>query len=113
MDRVPCCTFSVVRLGVAAANHENSGPFLTELCLDSFSHLHLHVVSSDLCSPTLKHKKHYNSFHPKLGFFLHVDDVLSWFEGDNASFDNEVTNHLSLVTLKFIYGGIDPSIVPR
>jgi len=64
--------------------------FLT--CLDPLSHLHLHVVSSDLCSQTLKHKKHYNSFHPKLGFFLHVDDVLSWFEGDNASFNNTVTN---------------------
>jgi len=46
----------------------------------SMSHLHLHVISSDLNSPALKNKKHYNSFHPKLGFFLHLDDVLEWFE---------------------------------
>jgi len=53
-------------------------------------HLHLHVVSSDLCSPSLKQKKHYNSFHPELGFFLHIDQVLSWFEKDDASFDKEI-----------------------
>ncbi|KDQ60763.1 hypothetical protein JAAARDRAFT_31735 [Jaapia argillacea MUCL 33604] len=48
----------------------------------SMEHLHLHVISSDLVSPSLKNKKHYNSFHPKLGFFLHLDDVLSWFDTD-------------------------------
>ncbi|OCH94948.1 HIT-like protein [Obba rivulosa] len=48
----------------------------------SMEHLHLHVISSDLCSPSLKTKKHYNSFHPKLGFFLSLDDVLSWFDAD-------------------------------
>jgi len=30
----------------------------------------------------MKTKKHYNSFHPKHGFFLHVDQVLSWFEAE-------------------------------
>lgn len=50
----------------------------------SMRYLHLHVVSADLCSVKLKHKKHYNSFHPKLGFFLHLEEVLAWFEaGDN------------------------------
>ncbi|TFK54942.1 HIT-like protein [Heliocybe sulcata] len=48
----------------------------------SMEHLHLHVISSDLVSPRLKNKKHYNSFHPKLGFFLHLKDVLSWFDSD-------------------------------
>ncbi|KAJ3883724.1 HIT-like domain-containing protein [Lentinula edodes] len=48
----------------------------------SMHHLHLHVISSDLCSERLKNKKHYNSFHPKLGFFLHIDDVLSWFDSE-------------------------------
>lgn len=43
-------------------------------------HVHLHVLSSDLCSPSLKKKQHYNSFRPDLGFFLHLADVLSWFE---------------------------------
>ena len=52
--------------------------------LDIYSprHLHLHVLSADLYSPRMKLKKHYNSFHPKLGFFLHLSDVLSWFDAD-------------------------------
>lgn len=53
----------------------------------STSHLHLHVLSADLCSPKMKHKKHYNSFHPKLGFFLHIEDVMSWFENDPSYYD--------------------------
>ncbi|KAF5391469.1 hypothetical protein D9757_002034 [Collybiopsis confluens] len=56
----------------------------------SMHHLHLHVLSSDLCSPRLKNKKHYNSFHPKLGFFLHIDEVLSWFDGE-ASYYSEMS----------------------
>ncbi|KAL8281116.1 hypothetical protein RQP46_006474 [Phenoliferia psychrophenolica] len=43
---------------------------------ESMRHVHLHIISSDLISPKLKNKKHYNSFHPKLGFFLHLDDVI-------------------------------------
>ncbi|KIK59736.1 hypothetical protein GYMLUDRAFT_44172 [Collybiopsis luxurians FD-317 M1] len=53
----------------------------------SMHHLHLHVLSSDLCSPKLKHKKHYNSFHPKLGSFLHIDEVLSWFDGESSYYE--------------------------
>ena len=49
-------------------------------------HLHLHVLSNDLCSEKMKHKKHYNSFHPNLGYFLHLDEVLSWFDEDPAYF---------------------------
>ncbi|EIW85063.1 HIT-like protein [Coniophora puteana RWD-64-598 SS2] len=52
----------------------------------SMEHIHLHVISSDLCSPKLKNKKHYNSFHPKLGFFLHLEEVLSWFEEEPKYF---------------------------
>lgn len=70
-------------------------------------HLHMHVISSDLCSPSLKNKRHYNSFHPKLGFFIHLDDVLSWFE-DLPEFPNSsssqirrvsATNSLSLLSV--------------
>ncbi|KAG2367452.1 HIT-like domain-containing protein [Suillus spraguei] len=50
----------------------------------SMEHLHLHVLSADLCSPRMKLKKHYNSFHPKLGFFIHLSDVLSWFEAESS-----------------------------
>ncbi|KAH7924591.1 HIT-like protein [Leucogyrophana mollusca] len=53
----------------------------------SMEHLHLHVLSNDLCSPKMKLKKHYNSFHPKLGFFLHLSDVLSWFDAEPSFFE--------------------------
>ncbi|ESK93045.1 hypothetical protein Moror_8948 [Moniliophthora roreri MCA 2997] len=55
----------------------------------SMHHLHLHVLSADLCSEKMKNKKHYNSFHPKLGFFLHLEDVLSWFEAEPAFFSQK------------------------
>ncbi|EST05522.1 Histidine triad (HIT) protein [Kalmanozyma brasiliensis GHG001] len=41
----------------------------------SMEHLHLHVVSMDLVSDRLKHKKHFRSFHPTVGFALRLDDV--------------------------------------
>ncbi|KAF7338341.1 HIT-like protein [Mycena venus] len=50
----------------------------------SMDHLHLHVLSDDLCSERMKNKKHYNSFHPKLGFFLDIDEVLSWFDAEDS-----------------------------
>ncbi|KAF9532911.1 hypothetical protein CPB83DRAFT_806534 [Crepidotus variabilis] len=56
----------------------------------SMAHLHLHVLSADLCSEKLKVKKHYNSFHPKLGFFLHLDEVLSWLDAAPSFFDAKV-----------------------
>ena len=43
-------------------------------------HLHLHVMSDDLVSDRMKHKKHYNSFHPKLGFWLPLEEVREWLE---------------------------------
>ncbi|KAF8628452.1 hypothetical protein AX15_003967 [Amanita polypyramis BW_CC] len=51
----------------------------------SMLHLHLHVLSADLCSEKMKNKKHYNSFHPKLGFFLDIDTVISWFDATQSS----------------------------
>lgn len=54
----------------------------------SMEHIHLHVLSADLCSERMKIKKHYNSFHPKLGFFLHVDQILSWFDAEISYFEN-------------------------
>lgn len=56
-------------------------------------HLHLHVLSNDLCSETMKHKKHYNSFHPKLGYFLHLHDVLSWFDEEPSYFERVCVGH--------------------
>ncbi|KAG8733910.1 hypothetical protein FRC12_018701 [Ceratobasidium sp. 428] len=51
----------------------------------SMDHIHLHVLSSDLCAPALKKKHHYNSFRSDLGFFLHLEDVLGWFELPTAT----------------------------
>ena len=53
-----------------------------------FSHLHLHVISSDF--RFLDKGKQYNKYHPKLGFFLHINEVLSWFK-DDTSFERKVT----------------------
>ncbi|KAG8995996.1 hypothetical protein FRB95_011632 [Tulasnella sp. JGI-2019a] len=51
----------------------------------SMSHLHLHVISSDYVSPSLKTKKHWNSFNPKFGFFLHIKDVMGWLDLPEAA----------------------------
>ncbi|KAI0807548.1 hypothetical protein C8Q74DRAFT_1228002 [Fomes fomentarius] len=50
----------------------------------SLEHLHLHIISDEFRGQYMKNKKHLNSFHPRLGFFLHIDEVLSWFEPDVA-----------------------------
>ncbi len=41
----------------------------------SMEHLHLHVVSMDLVSDRLKHKKHYLSFQPNVGFAVRLNEV--------------------------------------
>lgn len=43
--------------------------------LPSMSHLHLHVVSDDHISPSVKKRAHYNSFTTK--FFLPIEEVIS------------------------------------
>jgi len=61
------------------------------LMIRNIRHLHLHIISADLCSEKMKNKKHYNSFHPKLGFFLHIDEVTSWFDADHTFFSTKVS----------------------
>lgn len=63
-------------------------------------HVHLHVISADLCSSAMKNKKHYNSFHPKLGFFIHLDEVLSWFDSEPSYF-SEVRIAVCLNGIRF------------
>ncbi|KAI0046697.1 hypothetical protein FA95DRAFT_1559820 [Auriscalpium vulgare] len=53
----------------------------------SMEHVHLHVISADLCNAKLKTKKHYNSFHPALGFFLPLDTVLEWLDATPSYYD--------------------------
>ncbi|TFY55641.1 hypothetical protein EVJ58_g8119 [Rhodofomes roseus] len=52
----------------------------------SMEHIHLHVLSADLCSPAMKNKKHYNSFHPARGFFIPLSDVQEWVEAEPSYF---------------------------
>ncbi|PWN20979.1 hypothetical protein BCV69DRAFT_282480 [Microstroma glucosiphilum] len=42
----------------------------------SMDTVHLHVISSDLVAERLRHKKHYLSFHPRVGFWLPLDEVM-------------------------------------
>jgi len=56
----------------------------------SMEHLHLHVLSADLVSDKMKNKKHYNSFHPELGFFLHMEQIFEWFDAETTFFSNTV-----------------------
>ncbi|KAH9900970.1 hypothetical protein C8Q73DRAFT_225985 [Cubamyces lactineus] len=52
--------------------------------IPTLEHLHLHVISSDFTGQYYKEKKHVNSFHPRLGFFLPIDEVIRWFDPDIA-----------------------------
>ncbi|KAL0946965.1 hypothetical protein HGRIS_013118 [Hohenbuehelia grisea] len=75
-----CESYSVLPGQAWPSGNYSSSSFLY------FSHLHIHIISSDLCSPTLKTKKHLNSFHPKHGFFLPFTEVLSWFDAEDSYF---------------------------
>jgi len=57
-------------------------------------HLHLHVISSDLTTEALKTKRHYNSFSPRVGFFVPLAEVRPWFENDNG---DDAADHQLLV----------------
>ncbi|WRT64050.1 uncharacterized protein IL334_000978 [Kwoniella shivajii] len=51
--------------------------------IPSMKHVHLHVISDDRISPSLKTKKHHNSFRPDLGFFIPIMEVQRWIEDDS------------------------------
>ncbi|WWC58533.1 uncharacterized protein I303_101076 [Kwoniella dejecticola CBS 10117] len=51
--------------------------------IPSMKHVHLHVISDDRISPSLKTKKHHNSFRPDLGFFIPIMEVQRWIENDS------------------------------
>ena len=62
-------------------------------------HLHLHVISSDLTAPALKTKRHYNTFSPRVGFFVPLDEVLSWFNDDAVPQQRQLAKVSDLVML--------------
>jgi hypothetical protein len=47
----------------------------------------------------MKNKKHYNSFHPKLGFFLHLDHVLEWLEAEPSYYDTVRESQVTLLMI--------------
>ena len=75
-------------------------------------HLHLHVLSNDLCSEKMKHKKHYNSYHPHLGFFLHLHEVLSWFDEEPSYFERVCFGPMSRPSIHIPQLASTPTDVP-
>ncbi|KAK4335292.1 HIT-like domain-containing protein [Rhodotorula toruloides] len=59
--------------------------------VESMRHVHLHVISSDMLSPKLKNKKHWNSFHPTLGYFLHLSNVIREVENGGYVLDSRAS----------------------
>ena len=60
----------------------------------SMSHLHVHVLSRDMHSPCVKHKKHYNSFNtpffvPLADYPLAEDDVRRDTRYQNGNLSSE------------------------
>ncbi|KAH8928504.1 HIT-like protein [Atractiella rhizophila] len=64
---------------------------------ESMKHLHLHVISTDFQSDRLKHKKHWNSFHPELGFFLHLSDLLENLSYPEYTLKTKLTYEMKLM----------------
>ena len=55
----------------------------------SMNTLHIHIISCDMLSPALKHRKHYNSFNTN--FFISLEDF-PLMEGDNLMDTAEQNN---------------------
>ncbi|KAG9243269.1 HIT-like domain-containing protein [Calycina marina] len=47
----------------------------------SMEHMHIHVISKDMFSGYLKHRKHYNSFHSR--FFVNLEEFPLGEDGEN------------------------------
>ncbi|SCV71929.1 BQ2448_4623 [Microbotryum intermedium] len=81
---------------------------------ESMKHVHLHVISSDLISPKLKNKKHYNSFHPSLGFFLHLNDVIEQVEASQENTrSSSFYENLFKLPLRSHYTGQEYPTIPK
>ena len=52
----------------------------------------MHVISSDLTALALKTKRHYNSFSPRVGFFIPLSKVRSWFDVDEDATNGKDNN---------------------
>ncbi|MCO5565818.1 hypothetical protein L7F22_019493 [Adiantum nelumboides] len=63
----------------------------------SMDTIHLHVISDDLVSDRLKHKKHYQSFHPTHGFWLELDTIQELVRQGKKSLPNSEAHYESLL----------------
>jgi hypothetical protein len=78
---VPCLHLARVELQVHFVSIQVTQPVITTY----YSHIHLHLISSDFISPHLR-EKYYNGFHPRVGLFIHLSEVMEWFELPDALF---------------------------
>ncbi|GAA5983080.1 hypothetical protein JCM10908_000149 [Rhodotorula pacifica] len=70
--------------------------------VESMRHVHLHVISTDFISPKLKNKKHWNSFHPTLGYFLHLSDVIAAVESGNNPLQADTKHYETLLKTELV-----------
>ncbi|XP_033976301.1 aprataxin isoform X1 [Trematomus bernacchii] len=66
--------------------------------IPSMSHVHLHVISQDFDSPSLKNKKHWNSF--TTDYFMDSQDVIQMLETDGKVTIKEGTSELLKLPLR-------------
>ncbi|KAJ3113670.1 hypothetical protein HK098_007599 [Nowakowskiella sp. JEL0407] len=82
------------------ANLKSSDPSLSNMefkigfhSVPSMRQLHLHVISTDMSSESLKNKKHWNSFTTE--FFVPFDDFFEKLEmNGNVKFDEDAREEL-------------------
>ncbi|PWN32057.1 uncharacterized protein FA14DRAFT_111471, partial [Meira miltonrushii] len=63
----------------------------------SMDTVHLHVISDDLVADRLKHKKHYQSFHPTHGFWLDLDTIQELVRQGKKSLPHSKDHYESLL----------------
>jgi len=63
-------------------------------CIPSMSHVHLHVISTDFDSPSLKTRRHWNSF--TTSYFVNSEDVITQLEknGKYSAMDSKKAQEL-------------------
>ncbi|XP_076001505.1 aprataxin isoform X2 [Genypterus blacodes] len=66
--------------------------------IPSMSHVHLHVISQDFDSPSLKNKKHWNSF--TTDYFIESQDVIQMLEADGRVTVKEGISELLKLSLR-------------
>lgn len=81
----------------------------------SMDTVHLHIISDDLVSDRLKHKKHYQSFHPNHGFWLDLDVIEDLVRQGRKSLPRSEAQYESLLKAPLIsfHDGKEYSNMPK